>query len=137
MTYVRKRTLAQFFSLNTNQFTKSLLNVTLANQFFITRKQKYSFRLKKLKILKITKSKFTKKIAKTKINKKPKKFKPINKLKKKTIGIFSQKRKNSKLTLISNLNLISILANRFTMKQSKKRLIAKYERTCNIKTQKE
>lgn len=137
LTYVRKRTLAQFFSLNTNQFTKSLLNVTLANQFFITRKQKYSFRLKKLKILKITKSKFTKKIAKTKINKKPKKFKPINKLKKKTIGIFSQKRKNSKLTLISNLNLISILANRFTMKQSKKRLIAKYERTCNIKTQKE
>lgn len=148
---VRNQSLTKFFSLRKRSFAKPFIVTLLASNVFFNRKKNIALRFKKLKILKVQKVKFGKRTIKnvrkkskvTKLKSANNTGKSLRKVKQKKIKAFRKfKRQPRKLSPsikmnISSANLLALLTGQFGLKQTKKHLIAKYERTCNIKTQKE
>lgn len=127
---LRNPTLSQIFTSTKKQLTKNSLLSSFTSISFFNKRTKHLVGIKKLRLLKVTKHKRKIKSRKLLIQRKKKSL-PI--LKSKTIKTLGCRQRR----IISSLNALSLLTPNVALKQTKKKLIAKYNRTCNIKTQKE
>jgi len=134
VTALKYKNLAKIFEINHKFWSRSQLFSNFSSILFFNKKAGHALKMKKNRILNIHKGHSRTKSWKIKLTR----LKKINRqaqTKRFKVGV--QQENYKKIPSLSSLNLLHLLTGTPLTKQSKKKLIAKYARTCELKTQKE